>query len=88
MSQGEKMIWAAAFVRHLDIANPPADVVRDPEVWGAWERDRAADAVEAANVAVDLAQRALARVAEGWGADSECYQQLAEMLGSHTQKTS
>lgn len=50
MTDGEKMIWATAFVAYVTepLQNPPKATTLNPHQWDRYEREAVASAVEAA----------------------------------------
>ena len=82
MTDGEKMIWAAAFARNYTPEIPPPHVVRESQMGRElWELQLAAAAAECAWAAVLGAREAVGEVANGWGDDSDTYAMIVEMVG-------
>ena len=50
MTEGERMIWAAAYAgylgKHLEGVNPPDHVIADRAKWIEWERKQVCRAAE------------------------------------------
>jgi hypothetical protein len=80
MTQGERLVWAAAFVKQFTISNPPIGHTPDRDnAWAEWERAQTVSAVEYASAAVLLLRTVRDDVAEGFeGFDTS--QWLDEML--------
>lgn len=75
MTNGEMMVWAAAFVKHADLSNPPSHVLKpdNDEAWAEWERCKISSAVEHAETMVNYLRESLPRIAEGWGKTDDTY---------------
>lgn len=82
MTDGEKMIWAAAFVKKLDLSNPPREVVLpgNTEQWKEWESTQTHHAIEWASGAVEHAREELKSIEEGFGKSSSVYRMLKAMV--------
>lgn len=80
MTDGEKLIWAAAFAKCLDNPAPPAHVVNDPTRYGQWELARTNAAIEYAGVVVERVRESAHTVEDGYGEDSSTYLLLKAML--------
>lgn len=82
MTKNERMIWAAAYVKHFDLKNPPSRCLSGPnsvEEWCKWEDQQCVSAMENAANAVGRARRNRAEFLEGWeGCD--CADMVAQMI--------
>jgi hypothetical protein len=68
MTKGERLVWAAAFVKYDDINSPPPHVIRgNAAQWAAWELDQTVCAVEAACGVVTRLRACEAAVLDGFG---------------------
>lgn len=91
MTNGEKMLWAAAYSKqfkfdipgyvHQEFQEWRQGVRLGPDPWEAYEIGQAASAAEYATGVVTRLRSALSAVAEGFGEDSDVYQMIKEMLG-------
>jgi len=85
MTDGEKMIWAAAFAeeyRNL-IREPPSRVTMPLATEReAWEVDQAVSAAETACYTVRRARELGTRLSDGFGPEHDVTKMLAEMLSS------
>ncbi len=82
MTNGEKMVWAAAFVGQAQAALASAGVRVGPgESVDAGEM--LVGAVDAAGAAVEALRAAMAPAEEALGQDSDALAMLREMLGVH-----
>jgi hypothetical protein len=83
LTEGERAIWAAAFVKAYDISRPPYDAVKpgNDKAWTSWEQDQCASAVEVAWATVYRLRGVWRRVVEGWGEYSDVTTMLRDMLG-------
>lgn len=88
MSNGEIMIWAAAFVaaRNKGLETYPRFDTRGMDhaeyrrLRKEYEDGVDASAAEAAHYAVESAREVLPRVREGWGEDSDVAESLLAVL--------
>ena len=89
MTDGEKMIWAAAFVaaRIEAMRISPRDLHRpgNEEALKKWQAGCTTSAAEVAAYSVIAAWEALPDVVDGFGEGSEVTQMLREMLGMPTE---
>ena len=81
LTQNEKLIYAAAYVAHLDVSNPPPYLLvpgKQAE-WEEWNQAQIAHAIEWASSAVEMHRDAAAKIGEGWEGDevAEHYKQMA-----------
>jgi hypothetical protein len=83
MTEGEKMIWAAAYVAALsEIGNPPPYLLgtEKREARREWEKGQIVVAVEEGTNAVDYARESIGDVEEGYGDLYDVLKNLREML--------
>jgi hypothetical protein len=86
MTEGEKLVWAAAYATKYMENMQPSRIPKECLVpsgdkkWHEWEQSQVANAIEHASCAVRYMREAQTRVREGWGPGSETYLMLEEML--------
>ena len=80
MSHGEQLVWAAVFAKEFNLKNPPPHTANDREAWGQWEEGQVSSAIEIASCAVGYLRESGARIEEGFGADSDVYLRLLQVL--------
>lgn len=80
MTDGEKLIWAAAFAKCLDNPTPPAHVANDPTRYGQWELARTEAAIEYAGDVVERVRESEHTIKDGYGDASPTYLLLKAML--------
>lgn len=91
MTDGEKLVWAAAYVKEFRFDEVPNHVImeenewknggeRGKSPWEEWELDRAASAAEYASSVVSRMRDIRERILEGWGEDSYIYKMFCEMV--------
>lgn len=92
MTNGEKMVWAAAYAKEFTF-DYPSHVHREREAWklggekglDPWEAYEMAMAHRAAEYACGVVQRLRSSVAglvDGWGDNSDICLMAREMLGA------
>lgn len=82
MTEGERMVWAAAYASKLTDAmrSPPPAAMQDLAYYRRWEEGVVNGAVEHASKCVDRMRAALPRIEEGEGADAPMAVRLREMM--------
>lgn len=83
MTDGERAIWAAAFVRRLlDTAKPTDSACATVASYQKWQHDTAGAAAQAATDVLGYARRALrSLLAHGLGPGTTTFDETCEMLG-------
>ena len=84
MTEGEKIIWAAVFVKECDtkFAPPHLRLPKQRKEREEWARGVAVSAIETTCYGVRMLRGVEPDVVEGFGEDSDVVAMLREMIGA------
>jgi len=82
MTQGERLVWAAAYAKEFDLRNPPREccLPKNDAMWREWEESQVHQAIELACCAVAYMRRVRGDIQNGYGKDSDVAQMLDDIL--------
>ncbi|MFA5132601.1 MAG: hypothetical protein WC444_04765 [Candidatus Paceibacterota bacterium] len=81
MTAGERLIWAAWFVKVLDFNTNNTEILKDSKKWEEFESARMHQAAESATGIVNRLREQADSIEDGFGLNSPVTRMVHDMLG-------